>query len=148
MFKKTKIYLLLVFLICLLGVEPLAAQNRKKTQRPPKETGNTSFNSRIRNEPKAPKDFLYLYRSSTRGTLMGNKCLDDYTEKMGFRYVIMPANQEGSLSTTQIRMNNFGVKFLLLLKRGPFWHHRLSRQTKKCREKSGDFMGYNDNTQN
>ncbi len=134
----------MTLLFCLLGLHPLAAQNRKKAKKAPaNRTGNTSIDARIKNEPKAPKEYMYLYKTNTRGTLAGNKCIDDYTEKMGFRYVIMPLDQEGSLSVPEMRLNNFGVKFMLLLKRGPFWHHRLSMQTRKCREKSGDFMGFN-----
>ena len=126
----------------MLGLEPLAAQTKKKSKKKPKgETTNTTYGAKIKNEPPAPKEYMHFYLTNTRGVLLGNKCMDDYTEKMGFRYVMMPPDQEGSLSPAQIRLNNFGVKFALLLKNGPFWHHRLNKKIRVCREKSGDFMG-------
>ena len=135
-----RLYILIV-LICLLGLQPLHAQKKKSKKKPKGETTNTNYNARIKNEPKAPKEYMYLYRTNTRGTLSGNKCIDDYTEKMGFRYVIMPPGQDGSLSPTEMRLHNFSVKFALLLTNGPFWHHRLNQKTRKCREKTGDYYG-------
>ena len=147
---KKKLYILLLFCFCLLLVQPMHAQSKKKkTKKKPKgETTNTSYGAQIKNEPPGPKEYLHLYRTNTRGILLGNKCMEEYTEKMGFRYVMMPPDQEGSLSTTEMRLNNFGVKFILLLKNGPFWHHRLNKRVRRCREKTGDFMGYHSNVHN
>ena len=135
-----KFYILIV-LLCLLGLQEVQAQ-KKKSKKPPKgKTTNTSYDARIKNEPPAPKEYMYLYRTNARGTLTGNKCMEDYTEKMGFRYVIMPPGQDGSLSPLELRLHNFSVKFVLLLRNGPFWHHRLNNKARKCREKTGDFYG-------
>ena len=142
MMMNKKLYILMALLF-LLGMHPLMAQsNKKKSKKKNKgETSTTSYDARIKNEPEGPKEYMYLYRTNTRGVLLGNKCMEDYTEKMGFRYVVVPPGQEGSLSPAQMRLNNFGVKFALLFKSGPFWHHRLNKKLRNCREKSGDFMG-------
>ncbi|WP_224995146.1 hypothetical protein [Cesiribacter sp. SM1] len=131
----------LLMLLCLLVAQPLHAQKKKSNKKNKNATGNTSYSARMKNEPAAAKEYMHLYRTNTRGTLLGNKCMEDYTEKMGFRYVMMPPDQDGSLTATEMRFHNFGVKFALLLKNGPFWHHRLNKQVKKCREKTGDFYG-------
>lgn len=114
---------------------------QKKTSKKRKgNTTTTSFNARVK-EPKAQKNYLHLYKPNTRGTLMGNKCVDDYTLKRGFRYVVVPDSPDDSRSISGMRLHNFGVKFVLLLKNGPFWHHRLNKEIRKCREQTGDYMG-------
>jgi hypothetical protein len=137
-----KLFLLLV-LLCMLIVPSAHAQKKKAKKQRKGATTTTSYNARIKNEPPAPKEYMHLYSTNTRGILQGNKCMDDYTEKLGFRYVVMPPGQDGSLTDTEMRLNNFGVKFLLLLKNGPFWHHRLNKKARKCRERTGDYYGLN-----
>lgn len=135
---KSILYLLLActFLLC---AQPLSAQQKANKKRKGNTT-NTSYGAKIK-EPPAPKEYMHIYRPNTRGTLLGNKCMDDYTEKRGFRYVVMPGGIEERPSVLEMRAHNFGVKFILLLKNGPFWHHRLNKELRKCRESTGDYMG-------
>ncbi|AHM62549.1 hypothetical protein D770_21500 [Flammeovirgaceae bacterium 311] len=140
-YMNRKLHLLLLLLCFLFVVQPVCAQKKKSKKKMKGQTTNTSYEAKIKNEPAAPKEYMHLYRTNTRGTLHGNKCMEDYTQRMGFRYVMMPPDQEGSLTATEMRFHNFGVKFALLLKNGPFWHHRLNKKIRKCREKTGDFYG-------
>jgi hypothetical protein len=135
---KHPFYLLLACLL-LLHAAPLQAQQKAGKKRKGATT-TTSYNAKIKH-PKAQKEYMHLYQANTRGTLVGNRCMDEYTEKMGFRYLVMPAGMEDAPSPTQMRLHNFGVKFALLVKNGPFWHHRLEKRVRKCREKTGDYVG-------
>lgn len=137
---KVKLPALLLILLCLLSVQEGYAQKKKKRSGKQEPTTNTSYGASIEGETTR-KEYLYLYSTSSRGLLQGNKCVEDYTEARGFRYIVMPPGQEGSLTDMEMRLHNFGVKFVLLLKNGPFWHHRLSKRIKYCREKTGDYVG-------
>ena len=135
-----KALLLLLTAALLLFVAPAGQAQQKFNKKRKGNTSTTSYDARIK-APKGPKTYLNLYQANTRGTLVGNRCMDEFTEKMGFRYVVMPAGMDDAPSPTQMRLHNFGVKFALLIKNGPFWHHRLNKRLRKCREKTGDYMG-------
>jgi hypothetical protein len=133
---------LIGLLLCVLLVFSGSAQSQTKQDKknsPPKKSTATSYQVDVA-EPKT--ETLYsLYQYNTRNSLPGNRCLEEYTRKLGFQYVIMPPNQTNSKTDFGLRLHNFGTKFILLLKNGPFWHHRLNKRIKECREKSGDFVG-------
>lgn len=122
----------------LLNIQVFSQQKPTKTDEPKKSTA-TSYQSRV---PAPERDTtLSLYQSDTRAYLPGNRCLEEYTQKLGFRYVAMPPNQNGSKTDFGMRLHNLKVKTILLFKNGPFWHHRLNKRIKECRQKTGDFVG-------
>ncbi|EMR04571.1 hypothetical protein [Cesiribacter andamanensis] len=134
-------YLFTLILASLLLAAGLPGQAQQKSKKKRKgATTTTSYNARIK-PPKAAREYLHLYQPNTRGTLVGNHCMDEYTEKMGFRYLVMPAGMDDAPSPTQMRLHNFGVKCVLLVRNGPFWHHRVNKRVRKCREKTGDYAG-------
>lgn len=135
-------YLCMFLGLLLLGMLPLQAQTKKKNKQHKRAgTSTTTYGARMEEVPSGPKEYLHIYLENSRGVLLGNKCMEDYTNQLGFRYVLMPPGQQGSLDPVEVRLNNFGVKLMLLLKNGPFWHHRLNKKTRHCRERSGDFIG-------
>lgn len=128
-----------LLLTCLLLCS-LCSFGQKGNNQPPSST-NTSLEARIEDPPKREKKYLSLLKRGSEGTLSGNKCVEDRTMKMGFRYVLLPKQGPGSRSGAEVFLHNAGTKFLLFFRNGPFWTIRLQKKVKECRRKTGDYMG-------
>lgn len=76
-----------------------------------------------------------------KGILLGNRCMEEATREMGFRYEVVPKEGPGSKTHEGVFFHNLGVKTILLFKNGPFWSIRLKKRMKECRRKTGDYMG-------
>jgi hypothetical protein len=77
------------------------------------------------------KKIRYIVRSDSKGTLTGNKCFEEVTNKFGFEYLIVPEKMPPNKNGFSRFMHNFGVKTVLFFKNGPGWQIRLY----------GDFVG-------
>ncbi len=86
------------------------------------------------------KRLLSIYTKDTKQILYGNPCMDAITNRFGFEYVVMPKNAPGFSSGMQRFFHNFGVKTRLFF-RNPFWAIITKRETKACRQKTGDYAG-------
>lgn len=105
-------------------------------------TSKTSVNPEHKeNLKKKDKRLLALIKNNPKKTLMGNRCMDEYTRKLGFEYVLQPKGQQGNRTEFQRLMHNFGVKVNLLFKNGPFWKVKLNKKRKECMAKTGDYAG-------
>lgn len=105
-------------------------------------TNNTS----IKVKPSPNKEFKkkkirYIVKSDTKNLLLGNKCAEEETLKMGFMYVATPKGQPGNKDQVKRTFKNLATKTFLLFKNGPFWKYRLKKRVKKCRQMTGDFVG-------
>lgn len=118
----------------------LSAFGQKGNTQPPPST-NTSRDAWIENPSKRGKTYFSILKRGSEGTLTGNKCVEDRTQKMGFRYVLVPKKGPGSRSGAGVFLHNAGTKFLLFFRNGPFWSVRLKKKVKECRRKTGDYMG-------
>jgi hypothetical protein len=87
------------------------------------------------------KKIRYIVRSDSKGTLTGNKCFEEVTNKFGFEYLIVPEKMPPNKNGFSRFMHNFGVKTVLFFKNGPGWQIRLNKKYKKCRYQYGDFVG-------
>ena len=87
------------------------------------------------------KTYKYVIKNDTKGALKGNKCFEEVTHKFGFEYLIVPKGLPGNENGFRRWSHNFGVKFTLFFRNGPFWQLRLKRKYKKCRYVYGDFIG-------
>ena len=125
---------------CLLLLCTLCAFGQKDRKKPPAST-NTSRDAWIEEPPKKEKNYFSILKRGSQGTLTGNKCVEDQTMKMGFRYVLVPKKGPGSRTGTGVLLHNTGTKFLLFFRNGPFWTIRLNEKVKECRRKTGDYMG-------
>lgn len=111
-----------------------------------KEPPRTNMTSRdgyedIRKEEPQKEHIRYLVRSKLKNTLYGNPCATEVTKKMGFEYVITPRGSRGNRSILHKAVQNFGPTIGLTLRNGPFWKLRATGKIKKCRKKSGDYVG-------
>ncbi|MGK7389008.1 MAG: hypothetical protein ACNS60_01600 [Candidatus Cyclobacteriaceae bacterium M2_1C_046] len=109
------------------------------------EGGTTSKTSlkpfhKERNEDKK-KSLLAWIKNDPKKTLIGNRCMEEVTQEMGFEYVLQPKGQPGNRSEFGRLVHNFGVKVGLLFKNGPFWKIKLNKKRKECMAKTGDYMG-------
>lgn len=87
------------------------------------------------------KDLLQIVEKDTRKFLYGNKCFEEFTYQLGFEYVVEPPGEPGSRSNIKRFFHNFGAKFILIFKAGPFWKSRVNKKVRECRELMGDFTG-------
>ena len=130
---------LLVLILC--GCSALMLQAQKKESLP-LASNNTNLNPSRVKSPKSPEKKVYtIYKTQFKGTLSGNKCAEDLTRKMGFRYEHLLKEGPGSKTGTGIFLHNLGTKTILFFKNGPFWQCRFKKRLNECREKTGDFAG-------
>jgi len=87
------------------------------------------------------KNLLQLIEKDTRNILYGNKCFEEFTYQLGFEYVVEPPGEPGSRSNMKRFFHNFGAKFILIFKAGPFWKSRVNKKVRECRALMGDFTG-------
>ncbi len=87
------------------------------------------------------KKIVYIITNDTKNTLAGNECFEAVTRKMGFMYMALPKGVSPNTSGFSRWMHNFGVKFVILLKNGPFWKSKVNRKYRECRLRMGDFAG-------
>ena len=92
------------------------------------------------NRPRRKKISL-IYVESASNILYGNACATAETHRMGFEYIVEPANGLESRSRVGKTLNNLWVKSKLVLRRSPFWKLTLNNRIKKCRRQTGDFVG-------
>lgn len=105
-------------------------------------TAKTSFRARpADNKEFKKKKVRYIVKNDARKLLLGNKCADEETLKMGFMYVAIPKGHPGNKDQVKRNFNNLGTKTVVFFKNGPFWKLRLKKKIKKCRELTGDFVG-------
>lgn len=131
--------LILVVVVVCMGVMTgrATAQQKKK----PTASTNTSWDARMEGEPREQKHYKTIYRRNSYGTFLGNKCVEESTQKMGFRYELVPRQGPGSKTALGVFLHNTGTKSLLLFKNGPFWQCRLRRRIDECRIRTGDYIG-------
>lgn len=125
---------------CLFILCTLYAFGQKDMEKPP-ASSNTSRDAGIDSPSEKEKSYLSILKRSTQGTGTGNKCVEDQTRKMDFRYMLVPKQGPGSRTGAGVLLHNAGTKFLLFFRNGPFWTIRLKKKIKECRRKTGDYMG-------
>lgn len=106
-------------------------------------TGNTSKNPRHKHNNKEHKNkrLTHWIKNDSKGLLIGNACMNEVTEALGFVYVIQVKGQPGNRHGFGRQMNNLGAKTIILFKNGPFWKIKLKRKRKECRRLTGDHIG-------
>ena len=87
------------------------------------------------------KTIRFIIKNDTKKTLAGNLCFEEVTIKMGFQYLAVPKGQVPNKNGISRWWHNFGVKFMILLKNGPFWKLKVIKKYKVCNYGSGDYVG-------
>jgi len=132
-------FILTLLLLCINWITPNAyAQDKDYIP-----TRNTVPDARPDPKSQGPKKkkIRYIITNNTKNTLAGNKCFEDATQKMGFMYMAVPKGQVPNYDGVTRWFHNFGVKFVLLFKNGPFWKRKVNKKFEECKYNSGDFVG-------
>lgn len=131
------VFFAIVFFECFAGT--IQAQDYKKHF--PTEAISTKKDIREGKKSLKRKHYDYIYVESGKEVLYGNPCAIQATRRMGFEYVMQPLGTPGSPDREEYELNNFWIKTKLFFTRSPFWKLIINRRIKKCRERSGDFVG-------
>lgn len=125
---------------CSLWINSAFSQETDKEYFP---TPNTLLDAKP--DPKKQKEkekrIRYIIKNDTKETLSGNLCFEEVTTKMGFQYLAVPLGQPFNKNGFSKWRHNFGVKFMILLKNGPFWKMKVNKKYEECKYGSGDFVG-------
>ncbi|MEM6358913.1 MAG: hypothetical protein AAF149_05970 [Bacteroidota bacterium] len=107
------------------------------------DTPTTNAKPKYRSNPKEHKNrrVIHWIKTSSKGLLLGNRCVEKVTTDMGFVYLIQPKGQKGYKNGFNRFTHNFAAKFRILLRNGPFWKFKLKKKTNECRKETGDFVG-------
>ncbi len=127
-------------IILVLGV--LAVTNAKaQEQRPTTNTTTHGVDINKKKERPDRRRIIHIIKNDTRNILYGNKCFEDFTRDRGYEYVVQPKGNRLNKSETGRLLHNFGAKFGIFFRNGPFWKIKEGKKKKECRTKSGDFVG-------
>lgn len=131
-----------MFILLLCGGFAVSVQAQKKNK-PPIASNNTNLNaSKVKPSANSSGKKVYtLYKTDYKGTLSGNKCVEELSRKMGFRYEYLMKEGPGSKTTEGILFHNLGTKTILFFRNGPFWQCRFKKRMKECQQKTGDYVG-------
>ena len=106
-------------------------------------TPNTQLDAKP--DPKKQKDkekrIRFIITNDTKNTLPGNRCFEEVTIGMGFQYLAVPSGQPLNKNGFSRWWRNLGVKFIIVLKNGPFWKMKVNKKYDECKYGSGDFIG-------
>ena len=131
---------ILVSLLCFAAVNQLVAQESNKDYFP---TPNTQRDAKPdpKKQQEKEKRIRYIITNDTKNTLAGNRCFEEVTTGMGFQYLAVPKGVPPNKNGFRRWWHNFGVKFMIMLKNGPFWKIKVNKKHDECRYRSGDFIG-------
>jgi hypothetical protein len=130
--------------LLILGFAYMPDHSLAQNQRPPLQTTNTKKKVSPNPKRQGPKEkkIRYIIKNDTKGTLHGNRCFENETLSMGFLYMAVPKGQAANKNEFERNLHNLGVKTSLLFKNGPFWKIKERKAYKKCRQTSGDIIGF------
>ncbi len=128
------------FFTCFVWIHEAFSQEVNKEYFP---TPNTVTGAKPdpKKQKSKEKTIRYIIKNDTKETLAGNRCFEEVTIKMGFQYLAIPKGQEPNKNGFTKWWHNFGVKFIILMKNGPFWKNKVNKKYKDCKYGSGDFVG-------
>lgn len=123
-----------IFFLVLVGSHYSNAQEK---------TEATDIGIEVNKKKEGPKQkrILYIVKNDGKKILYGNRCFLDVQHAMGFEYLIQLKDQPLNRNELSRNVHNFGVKFILLFRNGPFWGIKIKKKKKECRMLSGDFVG-------
>ncbi|QSE99118.1 hypothetical protein [Fulvivirga lutea] len=107
------------------------------------DTPTTTKSPKYKSNPKdhKTKHPIYWVKQSSKGLLIGNPCMEEITQEMGFVYLVQPKGQAYNDNGFERNLHNFFAKLRITLKNGPFWKFKLKKWRKRCRAETGDFVG-------
>lgn|GEM_PF-2127658 len=108
-------------------------------------TNTTDVKAKVnkrKERPEGKRHYMSIVKTTTHGILYGNKCFEDFTMKLGFRYEIQVKGKSGSMNGFARFWHNAATKTSLVFRATPWWKLRVNKKRKECRKSSGDFVGW------
>jgi hypothetical protein len=84
---------------------------------------------------------VFIIKNSPTGLLLGNRCVEEFTEAMGLEYLVQLKGQPGYKGGLGRQLHNLGAKTTMTFRKGPFWKGKVEKRRRDCRRQTGDFMG-------
>jgi hypothetical protein len=129
------------FSFLMAGLMSWNSNAQSRSTRP--KTDNTDRSVQVIHKKEEPPriHYRYLYKKSTQGLLLGNKCMEDKYDEMQLKYIAAPKSAGVYTSEADRLWSNFQTKIALFFTEGPFWKFKIKKARKKCRQLTGDFTG-------
>ncbi len=138
-------YSILLFIKLCLMAGALKAQPVARNEDDKHPFPTQAIDSKPALDPKKQKPeeqrYLYIIKNNSKNTLKGNKCFEEVTHKYGFEYLIVPKDLPPNRNEFSRFIHNFGVKFILFFRNGPFWQLKMKKKYNQCKYRYGDFTG-------
>ncbi len=107
------------------------------------DTGTTTESPKYKSKKKDYKNKhkIQWVKNNAKGLLIGNPCMDEVIDDMGFVYLVQPKGQVLNDNEFQRNIHNFFAKLRITFRNGPFWKFKLNKWRKRCQTETGDFVG-------
>ncbi len=107
------------------------------------KTNSIDTNAKVNKKKERPEKKRYktIVKNDTKRILYGNKCFEEFTRSLGFKYEVQNKKTSGSLNGAARFFHNAGTKTALFFTAWPWWKLRVNKKKKDCRKLSGDFVG-------
>ena len=130
-----------LFAIVLLFVSITSAQGQDDLEFG--DTPSTSLNPKYKHDHSdyEQRKVVHWIKNDSKGLLIGNPCMEDVLQEMGFTYLIQFKGEPGQKKAFPRYFHNKGAKTVIFFRNGPFWRFKLRKKRKECRLKTGDFVG-------
>jgi hypothetical protein len=109
--------------------------------KPFKFSSTTDYYDAERFEAVKKKRTRILYTHNTKKVLLGNYCVTEFTQSLGFEYQPAFVNATEPRNELAIYAHNFITNIALTFRNGPFWKRKVKKRIKFCRTTTGDFIG-------
>jgi hypothetical protein len=128
-----------IFLLAALYTSAAYAQDDLKFG----DTGTTTKAPKYKSNRKDYKHRRPIQWVKNNGTnlLIGNPCMEETTQKMGFVYLVQLKGNAPNESEFHRLMHNLFAKLAITFRNGPFWKFKLKKKRRQCRAETGDFVG-------
>ena len=127
-----------LIVLCLITVQVQAQDDLKFG-----DTGTTAKAPKYKSNPKDYKKQrpIQWVKNDARNLLIGNPCMEEMTQRMGFVYLIQPKGESPNENEVQRNLHNFFAKLKITFRNGPFWKFKLKKKRRNCGAETGDFVG-------
>ena len=107
------------------------------------DTPTTTKSPKYKSNPKKYKNKhkIQWVKNNGKGLLLGNQCMEEVIDDMGFVYLVQPKGQVLNDSEFQRNIHNFFAKLRITFRNGPLWKFKLKKWRKQCAAETGDFVG-------
>jgi hypothetical protein len=105
------------------------------------DTETTNTKPTYKAKKKKNRRNIQWIKNDSEGLLLGNLCMQQVTDDMGFEYLIQVKGTPVYKDEFSRLIHNFGAKIGIMFRNGPFWKFKLKKERKNCRESTGDYVG-------